>query len=181
MRYGWGILFCGVLLWGTVQFSHAETQEPTNTAGDNAATTAPSGEKKTGIALVQSHFERLREVGFNYTHPRPEEFDFTIGNDQRTFPAAVTVKEESNTVYMTAVIGKLVADSNKLGMISAELMAENYAANWTKVEWDKVTGNVRVSYVFIADDDLPFDEFSFIMDQMLTSAIIAQDILNKNR
>ena len=60
-------------------------------------------------------------------------------------------------------------------------MEENYISNWTKIEWDRQKGDVRISLTFLYDDGFPLEEFAFFKDQLRISSTNVQSLLNNNQ
>ena len=129
--------------------------------------------------LMTSYFNRLASKGLLYTQPRPQEFDFAVSLGNTVLPACVTVDEETHTVYLAIFVGRIPFENERAGKTLSGLMKQNFAINWGKIEWDKTKGDVRISYTFLTDDGLPFDEFTFILDQIQRNADSIVDKIDK--
>jgi hypothetical protein len=155
-------------------------------AADDAATavTEPPAKEATvpvDINLIASYLDQADTSGLHYTRARPTEIDFAIQGEKGYFPACITVNPDAKTIYMATFAGKLPPGNEHTADILAQLMEENYVSNWTKIEWDKNKGDVRISYTFLYDDGFPYQEFAFIREQLRLSSISVQAILNKTQ
>jgi len=153
----------------------------------NEATTAvaPPPAKEAAVPvdinLIASYLDQGDTLGLHYTRARPTEIDFAIQGEKGYFPACITINLDAKTIYMATFVGKLNPGNEHNADILAQLMEENYVSNWTKIEWDKNKGDVRISYTFMCDDGFPYDEFAFIREQLKVSSNSVQAILNKGQ
>lgn len=155
-------------------------------AADEAVTTiAPPPTKETAVPvdinLIAGYLDQADTTGLHYTRARPTEIDFAIQGEKGYFPAVITMHPDDKTIYMASFAGKLPPGNEHAADILAQLMEENYVSNWTKIEWDKIKGDVRISYTFLYDDGFPYEEFTFIREQLRLSSNSVQAILSKGQ
>jgi hypothetical protein len=155
-------------------------------AADDAATAvAQPPAKETAlpvdINLIASYLDQADTSGLHYTRARPNEIDFAIPGEKGFFPAVIIIDPDAKTIYMATFAGKLPPGNEHTASVLAQLMEENYVSNWTKIEWDKNKGDVRISYTYLYDDGFPYQEFIFIREQLRLSSNSVQAILNKTQ
>jgi hypothetical protein len=155
-------------------------------AADDAATVAaqPAAKETTvpvDINLIASYLDQADTSGLHYTRARSNEIDFAIPAQKGFFPAVITLDPDAKTIYMATFAGKLPPGNEHTAVVLAQLMEENYVSNWTKIEWDKTKGDVRISYTYLYDDGFPYEEFQFIREQLRLESISVQAILAKSQ